>query len=101
MIRKAIILSALLTLVSASAYAAKSGPMQATLAEAAKEKSFIAGSVIWKCDATACTTASDTSSTSAANACRSLALASGTVASFTAAKGAFDEAQIKKCNGSK
>ena len=100
MIRKAIILSALMTLVSASAYA-KSGPMQATVTEAPKEKSLIAGSIIWKCDGTSCVTASDTSSTSGANACRSLALAASPVSSFTTAKGAFDEAQIKKCNGNK
>jgi hypothetical protein len=98
MIRKAIILTALVTLVSASAYA-RSGPLQATIAQAPKEKSMIAGSIIWKCEATSCVSASDTSSTSAANACRSLAIALGEVTSFTATKGAFDEAQLKKCNG--
>jgi hypothetical protein len=82
--------------ISSVAASAASKPVVATLAAAAKEKSFVAGNVVWRCDGTSCATASVVND-GPKSLCRDLARKVGEVATFEG----LDAEQLTKCNASK
>lgn len=96
MSRKLFVAAAFLAMSASSAFAAT--PLSATLAEPATKAKPVLASVIWRCEATTCTSAS-TVNVSDATACRAIAKEFGKVTAFTSGRGAFDEAKLAKCNG--
>lgn len=96
MSRKLFAAVAFVALSAGSAFAAT--PLTATLAAPATKAKPVLASTIWHCEATTCTSAS-TVTVSDSTACRAVAKAFGTVTAFASSRGAFDEAQLAKCNG--
>ena len=90
--RTLLIAASLIAISCVGAFAA-SQPVKATLAAAAKEKSFVAGAVAWHCDGTSCMTASVVND-GPKGLCRDLARRTGEIASFDG----LDAAQLAKCN---
>ena len=87
----------LIVLSGTRAFADTSGHWHATLANPAKERTFVAGSVAWHCDGTSCVTASPRSDLGPEGMCRALAKSAGPVASFEG----LDATQLQACNGTK
>jgi hypothetical protein len=85
----------LIALSGTRAFADTSGHWHATLVNPAKERTFVAGSVAWRCDGTSC--ASATPDWGPKALCRALAKSAGPVASFEG----LDAAQLQACNGTK
>lgn len=88
--------AALLTVSAAPAFAADAITAKLAQPVAAPVK-FIAGGAMFKCDADACVALAPTSSTFAADTCRTIADKVGPVASFTGSK-ALAEDKLATCN---
>jgi hypothetical protein len=94
--RTLLIAASLIALTSAGAFA-DADHMHATLVNPAKERSFIAASVVWHCDGTSCVTNSSLLEMGPKGLCRALAKKEGPIASFDE----LDTAQLEKCNATK
>lgn len=93
---RSLLVAVSLIVISSAGTFAKTERIQATLANAPKEHSFIAGDVAWRCDGADCMSASEASE-SDASLCRELSRTAGPVATFQN----FDAAKLDKCNGVK
>lgn len=85
-----------LSLLSASAFAAEV-PLVAALSKSIDKQKPVLASMIWRCEATTCTSASPSQGSPSA-ACRAVAKRFGPVVSFTSSKGEFSQEQLTQCN---
>ena len=85
------------TLAAGSAFADSS--LVATLANpVAKETKEAVGAVVWHCEATTCTSVSNTSSVAGIAACHALARRYGRVVEFVSGSGSMAAEQLVMCN---
>jgi hypothetical protein len=96
MSRKFIAALAFVALSAGSAFAQT--PFTATLAAPATKQKPVLASIVWRCEATSCVSAS-TLTVSDGTACRAIARSFGTVTAFSSEHGQFDDAKLAKCNG--
>lgn len=85
-----------LTLLSAGSVLAET-PLVATLAKPTEKQKPVLASMIWRCEASTCTSASPSQGSPSA-ACRAVAKRFGQVVSFTSTKGEFSADQLAQCN---
>lgn len=92
-----IIVTIALTLLSAGSAVAAETTLVATLSKSVDKQKPVLASMIWRCEATTCTSAS-TAQGSPSAACRAVAKRFGQVVSFTTSKGEFSQDQLAQCN---
>lgn len=92
-----VMLTVALSLLSAGSVLAAETPLVATLSKPIDKQKPVLASMIWRCEATTCTSASPSQGSPSA-ACRAVAKRFGQVVSFTSSKGDFSQDQLAQCN---